>query len=70
MSGSGFKTPVMAFVEIDVDEEDDDFGRGDKRALKVDALGGRGLGVQNQVMHVLASLKLAGARLSDLKIPL
>ena len=56
--GSGFETPVAAFVEIDVVEENDDLGRGDKRALKVNARGGRGFGVRNQVAHVLASQKL------------
>jgi hypothetical protein len=37
---------------IDVVEEDDDLGRGDKRARKVDA---RRFGVRNQVTEVLAS---------------
>ena len=56
--GSGPETPVAAFVEIDVVEENDNLGRGDKRARKVDALGGRRFRVRNQVTHVLASQEL------------
>ena len=41
--GSGFKTPVAATVEIDEVEENNDFARGDKRALKVDALLRKGI---------------------------
>ena len=56
--GSGLETPVAAFVEIDVIEEDDDLGRGDEWARKVDALGGRRFGIRIQVTEVLASQEL------------
>ena len=47
-SASGFKTPVVVFVEID-EVEDDDLERGDEWALKVDTHGGRGFGIGIQV---------------------
>ena len=56
--GSCLETPVTAFFEIDVVEEDNDLGRGDKLARKVDALGGRGFGVRDQVTEVLANQEL------------
>ena len=37
LTGSRVEAPVVFFVEIDVVQEDDDLGRGDKPALKVDA---------------------------------
>ena len=60
--GSGLETPVSAFAEIDVVEEDNDFGRGDKRARKVDTGGGRGIGDRNQVTEVLASQEIQISR--------
>jgi len=45
VSGGGLETPVVAFIEINQVEEDDDFGRGEEWALKVNARGGRVLGV-------------------------
>jgi len=45
VSGGRLETPVAIFVEVDHVEEDDDFGRGEERALKVDASGGRARGV-------------------------
>ena len=56
--GSGLEAPITAFVKIDVVEEDDDLGRGDKRACKVDAFGGRGVEVRSKVTHVIASQEL------------
>ena len=58
VSGGGLETPVAATVEIDVVQEDDDFGRGNERALKVDAHGGGVAGVDQQVAHVFTSEKL------------
>jgi hypothetical protein len=39
-SGRSTETPVVIFVEINVVQEDDDFRRGNERALKFDAHGG------------------------------
>ena len=61
VGGGGLQTPVVIFVEIDLVEEDDDFGRGEERALKVDASGGRVLGV----VDVLAvqELQVGGSKI-------
>jgi hypothetical protein len=67
------ETPVATFVEIDVVEDDGDFGS-DKHALKVDASRGResrqGIRGPKQVTHVFASqeLQIGGARLSELEV--
>jgi len=45
VSGSGLETPVAVFIEIELVEKDDDFRRGEERALKVNADGGRVLGL-------------------------
>ena len=58
VSGSSSEAPVVVLVKIDVVEEYDDLGRGDERALKVDAHRG---GVAT-VAHVLTSKELHVAR--------
>lgn len=62
VAGGCFETPVVVLVEIDVVEEDDDLRRGNERALKVDAHGGRGVGVRNQVANVLSGQELQVGR--------
>ena len=54
VTGSHVEAPVLVLVEVDVVQEDDNFGRGDKPALKVDAHGGRVLGCP----HVFAGEKV------------
>ena len=57
-SGGSLEAPMAILVEIDVVQEDDDLGRGDERALEVDAHGGGIGGVTQEVAHVLASEKI------------
>ena len=56
VTSSSNDTPVGFLVEFEVIEEDDDLGRSDERALKVDADGFRGIiGVFPDVAHVFTS---------------
>lgn len=49
LCGGSFQTPVTILLEVDEIEEDDYSGRGEKRALEIDA---RGSGVDTRVTHV------------------
>ena len=55
----------MFFVEINVVEEGGDFGRGDERALKVDAYRGGVVGVIDQIAHVFTCEILHVGRWDD-----
>lgn len=50
--------PVVVPVELDSIEEDDDLGRSDEWALKVDADRCRGFGILPEVAHVFTSEKI------------
>jgi len=62
VSSGGLETPVVVFVEIDVVEEDEDFGGGEERALKDDSHGLSGLGIRDQIADVLAGQELQVGR--------
>jgi hypothetical protein len=62
VGGGCLETPIFAAIEIEEIEENDDFGRGNERALKVDAHGGGGCGVRIQVAVVLAGQELQVGR--------
>ena len=57
ISGSNLEAPIVALVEIDAVQEDDDFWRGGEWTLKVDTHGGGSSGIKPEVAGVFAGEK-------------